>query len=100
MNASAALNPQTSIGLALWALVSEEVAAKLAAQKKAGARFRLAPQEWKSGPIPWLLDIVGDPRAVQAMYRQLLDTVFKGQKPRGFEPKPGPGPGAPGAGGP
>jgi hypothetical protein len=66
-------------------MVSEEVAAKLAAQKKAGAPFRLAPQEWKSGPIPWLLDIVGDPRAAQAMYRQLLETVFRGGKPRGFE---------------
>jgi hemolysin-activating ACP:hemolysin acyltransferase len=85
MNASAALNPQTSIGLALWALVSEEVAAKLERQQKDGAPFRLAPQEWKSGPIPWLLDIIGDPRAAQAMYRQLLETVFRGERPRGFE---------------
>jgi hypothetical protein len=74
-------------------MVSEEVAAKLERQRQDGAPFRLAPQEWKSGSIPWLLDIVGDPRAVQAMYKQLLDTVLKGQKPRGFEPKAGPGAG-------
>jgi hypothetical protein len=66
-------------------MVSEEVAAKLAAQKTAGAPFRLAPQEWKCGAIPWLLDIVGEPRAAPAMYKQLLETVFKGERPRGFE---------------
>jgi len=80
---------QMPIGLALWAMVSEEVAAKLERQQKDGAPFRLAPQEWKSGTIPWLLDIVGEPRAAQAMYKQLLETVFKGEKPRGFEVRAG-----------
>jgi hypothetical protein len=65
--------------------VSEEVAAKLERQRQDGATFRLAPQEWKSGPIPWLLDIVGEPRAAPAMYKQLLETVFRGGKPRGLE---------------
>lgn len=36
---------QVPLGAAFWAFVSPEVAAKLEAQKKDGALFRLAPQE-------------------------------------------------------
>ncbi len=49
---------QVPLGVAFWAFVSPEVAAKLETQQKDGAMFRLAPQEWKSGDILWLLDIV------------------------------------------
>nr|WP_321483048.1 toxin-activating lysine-acyltransferase [uncultured Cohaesibacter sp.] len=43
------------LGLALWAKVSEEVDAKLKAQKEAGVQFRLAPQDWTSGDSLWLV---------------------------------------------
>ncbi len=78
---------QLPLGVAFWAFVSPEVAAKLEAQKKDGAVFRLAPPEWKSGDIPWLLDIVAPPEAAKAMYRQLRETVFKDAAPRGFSVK-------------
>jgi cytolysin-activating lysine-acyltransferase len=42
------------VALATWAFVSEEVDARL----KLG-RMRLKPEEWKSGEICWLIDVVG-----------------------------------------
>ena len=60
------------------------MAAKLEAQQKDGAMFRLAPQEWKSGDIPWLLDIVAPLEVAKAMYVRIAETTFKGEKPRGF----------------
>ncbi|WP_119309738.1 toxin-activating lysine-acyltransferase [Cohaesibacter haloalkalitolerans] len=53
------------IGLALWAKVSKEVDTKLKAQKESGAQFKLAPQDWTSGDIPWLVLISG-PEAIQS----------------------------------
>ncbi|WP_346891459.1 toxin-activating lysine-acyltransferase [uncultured Roseibium sp.] len=47
------------LALVLWAKVSEEVDRKLEAQKKAGAPLRLAPVDWTSGDIPWLVLSVG-----------------------------------------
>ena len=55
------------VGLALWAKVSEEVDAKLKAQKDAGAPFRLAPQDWKSGDIAWLMLSVGPEAIVEKL---------------------------------
>jgi len=43
------------LAVALWAKVSPEIDAKLEAQRAAGASFRLAPHEWTSGEIPWLI---------------------------------------------
>jgi cytolysin-activating lysine-acyltransferase len=72
------------VGVALWAYVSPEVAAKLELQQKDGAMFRLAPQEWKSGDIPWLLDIVAPAEMAKVMYEQLKETVFTSEQPRGL----------------
>ena len=47
------------LALVLWAKVSENVDQKLEAQKKAGAPLRLAPADWTSGDIPWLVLSVG-----------------------------------------
>lgn len=44
---------------ALWAKVSKEVDEKLEAQKAAGAPLRLAPHDWVSGDIPWLVLVTG-----------------------------------------
>jgi len=75
---------QLPLGVAFWAFVSPEVAANLEAQQKDGAMFRLAPQEWKSGEIPWLLDIVAAPEVAKVMYEQLKDSVFAGKQPQGY----------------
>lgn len=67
------------LGLALWAHVSEEVDQKLEAQQKAHMPFRLAPHEWKSGEIPWLLAVLAPKEVTQALVQKLEDTVFKGK---------------------
>lgn len=52
--------PLTDIsGLAIWASVSEEVDAKLRDQIKGGAwPVRLKADEWSSGDINWLIDVI------------------------------------------
>ncbi|WP_447971533.1 toxin-activating lysine-acyltransferase [Nitrospira sp. M1] len=72
------------LGLAMWAYVSEEVDKKLEAQKQAGIPFRLAPQDWKSGDIPWLLAVVAPKEASQALVKKLEETVFQGKTLRKY----------------
>ncbi len=50
------------IAVATWAFVSEEVDRRL--QSQSDHRIRLRPDEWRSGDIPWIIDLVGDPRGV------------------------------------
>ena len=46
-------------GIAIWASVSEEVDAKIREQVRAGTfPVRLKLEEWKSGDIHWLLDVI------------------------------------------
>lgn len=46
-------------GVAIWASVSEEVDAKIREQIKAGVfPVRLAAEEWTSGSINWLFDVI------------------------------------------
>jgi hemolysin-activating ACP:hemolysin acyltransferase len=46
-------------GIAIWAKVSEEVDKKIREQIKAGAfPVRLKAEEWDSGDIAWLLDVI------------------------------------------
>ncbi|WP_443147587.1 toxin-activating lysine-acyltransferase [Nitrospira sp.] len=68
------------IGLALWAHVSEDVDKKLDGQQKAHMPFRLAPQDWKSGEIPWLLAVLSSKEVSQALVKKLEDSVFKGKQ--------------------
>lgn len=72
------------IGLALWAHVSEEVDNKLEAQQQANMPFRLAPQDWKSGEIPWLLTVLAPKEVAQALVKNLEDSVFKDKTYRRF----------------
>jgi cytolysin-activating lysine-acyltransferase len=53
-------SPLTDIsGLAIWASVSEEVDAKLRDQIKGGAwPVRLQADDWASGDINWLIDVI------------------------------------------
>ncbi len=61
------------VALAFWASVSEEVNVKLDAQKEAGVPFRLAPSEWRSGDIPWLLDVMGPKDVVDVMIKKFVE---------------------------
>lgn len=65
------------VGLALWARVSKDVDEKIS--KKIDAPIKLRPDEWNSGEINWLVDIVGDPKIFEGLYNKLRDDVFKGE---------------------
>lgn len=61
-------------GLALWAHVSETVDQRLAA-----APGRLAPNEWMSGDILWLIDLVAPFGGQEEMLEKLATGLFKGR---------------------
>lgn len=67
----------TLSGIAFWASVSEAVDAKIREQIKAGAfPVRLQPEDWNSGKINWLLDVIAPNQrlttAVIANFRHVL----------------------------
>lgn len=65
------------IGALLWASVSPEVDQRLTAETNGPAR--LAPAEWKSGNIVWLIDAVGEPQMVQAMLKRMMEKDWQGR---------------------
>lgn len=76
------IGPSVPIGLALWANVSPEVDQKLSENLQQPIRLR--PDEWKSGEIPWLIEMVGNAQAVKLLFDKLQKEVFisKGFKMR------------------
>ncbi len=63
--------------LALWAQVSEEVDMRLV--KNEDKPIQLSAEEWHSGDIIWLIEVLGDKRFVRLMLDRLNKTVFKGK---------------------
>lgn len=64
------------LGFAIWASVSEEVDLRIREQIRAGVfPVRLKPEDWQSGSINWLLDVIAPTQAavvsVIANFRQL-----------------------------
>lgn len=64
------------VGIAIWASVSEEVDARIREQIAAGVfPVRLRPDDWKSGSINWVFDVIAPDQAaaaaVIANFRQL-----------------------------
>lgn len=64
-------------GFAIWATVNEEVDTKIREQIKAGVfPIRLKPEDWQSGSINWLLDVIAPDRKttgrVIANFRQVV----------------------------
>ena len=47
------------------------------AQLKANIPFRLAPHEWKSGEIPWLVTVLAPKEVARALVKKLEASVFK-----------------------
>jgi len=58
-----------------WANVSAEVDARLSASP--GEPIRLKPNEWRSGDILWVIDAIGDARAVTAVLKRLRENEWK-----------------------
>ena len=62
-----------------WARVSQEVDRKLTAHT--GTQLpRLRPDEWTSGAIIWIIDMVGDPQGLSVAIKQLQETVWQGEE--------------------
>jgi cytolysin-activating lysine-acyltransferase len=85
-NGQTKVDEETIAGIAIWASVSPVVDAKIAEQTKAGVfPLRLAPEDWTSGDLPWLLDVIAGDRqqatSVLANFRQLV-----GDKPIKIHP--------------
>ena len=57
-----------------WAHVSPEIDQRLRAG--GGEHMKLAPGDWKSGDITWLIDMAGEPRALAATLRKLNEAAF------------------------
>ena len=64
------------VGVALWASVSTAVDQRLS---DLSVPWRLQPDEWRSGDIPWLVELVADPATQQALLKHLGQTVFRGR---------------------
>jgi cytolysin-activating lysine-acyltransferase len=63
------------VAVALWATVSDEVDKRLS--ENVATPIRLRPDEWRSGDVLWLVDAVGDPKAVPILVTQIRDAIFK-----------------------
>jgi hemolysin-activating ACP:hemolysin acyltransferase len=67
-------------GLAIWASVSEDVDRDIREQIKAGVfPIRLKPEDWNSGSINWLLDVIApDERATARVIGNFKQVVKEG----------------------
>lgn len=65
------------VGLVLWASVSQVVDQRLRANLADGVK--IAPDEWKSGDILWIVEAVGDPKILQAMLQRATQNEWKGR---------------------
>lgn len=67
-------------GLAIWASVSEEVDAQIREQVRAGVfPIRLKPDDWTSGSINWLLDVIApDSRSTASVIANFRQVVKEG----------------------
>jgi len=63
------------VGLALWAKVSPEVEERLAQ----GGANKLKPEDWNSGDILWLVDLVAPFGRQDDMLNELRSSVLKGE---------------------
>lgn len=65
--------PDRPVGVALYARVSAESDARL---QQGGVKLR--PDEWKSGPHPWLIELVAPFGGQQEMLADLASGIFPG----------------------
>ena len=67
----------TPVAAALWATVSDDIDRRLS--ENLDQPVRLTADEWKSGPTPWMIAVIGDQRVVKPMLRKLQDTTLQGR---------------------
>lgn len=69
-----------------WAFVSAEVEERLTQ-----GRMRLKPEEWKSGDICWLIDVVAPPAVVPQIVQDVMKNALAGRTVKyfGHDPKRG-----------
>jgi cytolysin-activating lysine-acyltransferase len=78
----------TPMGLALWAMLSEEAEQKLNAMVMGGqGPVRLRPDEWRSGDRLWLIDLIApfataENKLAQVMLADLLQNGLKHVLPK------------------
>lgn len=63
------------VGLALWASVSEDVDKRLS--ENLDRPIKLWPDEWQSGKINWLVDMMGDDKMKQSMFQKIKSEIPK-----------------------
>jgi cytolysin-activating lysine-acyltransferase len=66
----------TPVGAALWASVSADVDKRLSDLSEPA---RLRPNEWRSGDVVWLMELICDPAVRQTLLNDVHQTVFKGR---------------------
>lgn len=74
---SAANGLTVPVAAALWARVSQAVDKRLTEQVEGPTQ--LAPAEWTSGDIPWLIAYLGDPGAINPMLEVLQNKTLGGK---------------------
>ncbi len=68
------------VAAVLWAKVSPEVDRRLSdTQNETTA---LAVNEWRSGDIPWIIEAIGERKALGTLLHQLMGTAFKSTPPK------------------
>jgi hemolysin-activating ACP:hemolysin acyltransferase len=70
--------PSPGLPVALWASVSPEVDGRLS--QNLTAPIRLRPDEWCSGEILWLIDVVGRRDTAQRLLSRLQTAVLAGKR--------------------
>ena len=74
-------DPSAPVGVALWALVNEQVDADLRTQmEKPIILPRLEENDWRSGGIPWLIALAG-PHPVRTAVRTKLQSMIGDDRP-------------------
>lgn len=66
--------PNSPVAVAFWAHVTPETDQRL----REGA-FKLRPDEWRGGDIPWLIELIAPFGGQEEIFRDLSEVVFKGQ---------------------
>jgi hemolysin-activating ACP:hemolysin acyltransferase len=66
------------VALVLWARVSADIDAQLSAAPR--YPIRLHPNEWQSGDVFWIVDVVGEPKALQQCIEGLAKAAFQGKE--------------------
>ena len=68
------------VAAVLWARVSPEVDRRLSDTENETTALKI--NEWRSGDIPWIIEAIGERKALGRLLHQLVTTVFKTSLPK------------------